>query len=111
MNENDFKRQQQAAVEQMRRMNMRSSKPNTPPVPPFVKLNQPPQKKEPVQSTPEPPEPTKSSAPSFLEGLDLPFLDIFKKDGDVPLILGLLLLLMSEKADKRLLFALIYILL
>lgn len=49
-------------------------------------------------------------AGGFLSGLDLPFLDIFSKDTDVALIIGLLLILMSEKADKKLLFALVYIL-
>ena len=41
----------------------------------------------------------------------LPFLDMLNIDGDLPLIIGLLLILFSEKADKKLLFALIYILL
>ena len=50
------------------------------------------------------------SSGGFLSGLDLPFLDIFSKDTDVALIIGLLLILMSEKADKKLLFALVYIL-
>ena len=47
---------------------------------------------------------------SLLSGLNLPFLDIFKKDSDMTLIIGLLMILISEKADKKLLFALIYIL-
>ena len=41
----------------------------------------------------------------------LTFLDMLNIDGDLPLIIGLLLILFSEKADKKLLFALIYILL
>ena len=48
---------------------------------------------------------------NLLGGLNLPFLENLKTDGDLTLILGILLLLLSEKADKRLLFALIYILL
>ena len=36
--------------------------------------------------------------------------DMFSKDGDIALIIGLLLILMNEKSDKMLLFALIYIL-
>lgn len=47
---------------------------------------------------------------SLLAGLNLPFLDFLKKDSDITLIIGLLLILISEKADKKLLFALIYIL-
>lgn len=43
-------------------------------------------------------------------GFDLPFGDLLK-NGDTALILGLLLILFSENADKRLLFALVYILL
>ena len=41
----------------------------------------------------------------------LPFLDLLGSDSDLPLIIGLLLILFSEKADKKLLFALIYIML
>lgn len=60
----------------------------------------------------KPPPPQKPPAPPKENGLfSLPFLDKLKTDGDFALILGLLLLLLSEKADKRLLFALIYILL
>ena len=95
MNENDFKQRQQTAIEQMRQMNRRSS-------------NVTPQK----EPEPEPPKPpTNKPQNSFLGNLGLPFLDNLKTDGDLTLILGILLLLLSEKADKRLLFALIYILL
>ena len=58
-----------------------------------------------------PPKPSPKNDHSLLGGLNLPFLENFKTDGDLTLIIGLLLLLLSEKADKRLLFALIYILL
>lgn len=44
-------------------------------------------------------------------GLNIPFLDSILKDSDSTLIIGLLLILMSENSDKMLLFALIYILL
>ena len=44
-------------------------------------------------------------------GLDIPILNRLIGDGDLPLVRGLLLLLVNEKADKRLLFALLYILL
>ncbi len=87
MNGQNFSERQRQAVEQMREMNKRSTAP------------------------PNKPEERPKSDNSILGGLSLPFLDNFKKDGDMTLILGILLLLLSEKADKRLLFALIYILL
>lgn len=93
MNGQNFKDQQRRAIEQMKDMNKRSTAPPKP---------------EPEK----PPEPKKTeNNTSLLGGLSLPFLDNLKKDGDLTLILGILLLLLSEKADKRLLFALIYILL
>ncbi len=91
MNNNTFQKQQQEAVQRMREMNARST------------FKEPP-----------PPEKTKEKPKqnnSLLGSLNLPLLDSFKKDGDATLILGILLLLFSEKADKRLLFALMYILL
>ncbi len=42
--------------------------------------------------------------------IDIPFLGSIKKDGDISLILGLLLLLISDKSDKLLLAAFMYIL-
>ena len=133
MNENEFMRQQRAAVERMREMNQRAVPGNTnqpmPPVPPFVKLqnsgsgrggnyqnnnntparqggaNQPQR-----DNTNKNPPQSERKGGSLFEGLNLPFLDMFSKDGDASLIIGLLLILMSEKADKKLLFALIYIL-
>ena len=65
------------------------------------------------KNTPPPkPKPTQAqSQNNILGGLDIPILSRLKTDGDLTLILGLLLLLMNEKADKRLLFALLYILL
>jgi hypothetical protein len=56
-------------------------------------------------------QPQSKQQSNLLGGLNLPFLENLKTDGDLTLILGILLLLLSEKADKRLLFALIYILL
>jgi hypothetical protein len=93
MSEKEFAKQRQEAMEQMREMNSRSKSQNTEPSP-----------------TP-PPKHTKPQSNSFTANLQLPFLDKLLKDSDAALIIGLLLLLMSEKADKRLLFALIYILL
>ncbi|MBO5210809.1 MAG: hypothetical protein J6B80_02640 [Clostridia bacterium] len=59
---------------------------------------------------PQPPTPPKPQNNLPL-GLDIPILNRLKADGDLTLVLGLLLLLLNEKADKRLLFALLYILL
>lgn len=93
MNQNAFQKQREEAVERMREMNARSTFKNTPP------------------PKPQPTEEKHQPNNSLLGSLNLPFLDNLKKDGDMTLILGILLLLFSEKADKRLLFALIYILL
>ena len=43
--------------------------------------------------------------------LNIPFLNNLFKDSDSAIIIGLLLILLSEKSDKMLLFALVYILL
>ncbi len=96
MNGTSFSKQKQDALERMREMNSRSQPAKAPPKP-----------------EPEPPKviPQKTKPNSIFEGLNIPFLDNLTKDGDATLILGILLLLLSEKADKKLLFALIYILL
>ena len=60
-----------------------------------------------MQQTAPPPKPQGNSP----LGRDIPILNRLKTDGDLTLVLGLLLLLLNEKADKRLLFALLYILL
>ena len=126
MEDNEFARQSKEAVEKMREMSSRATGnnrgQNMPPVPPFVRLqgnrqNTPPQKSNtPPTETAVPvnkPEAIKNDNQSsgFLSGLNIPFLDMLSKDTDVSLIIGLLLILMSEKADKKLLFALVYILL
>ncbi len=87
MNGADFKNQQQRAVDQMREMNSRAMS-----APPAVN---------------HPPKPPQNDS---MQGLGLPFGELLK-DKDTALILGLLLILLSENADKRLLFALVYILL
>lgn len=131
MSDNDFMRQQQAAVERMREMSRKAAETPEqpmPPVPPFVRLQNR-QSGAQNQSAPAPkrqdPPPRPQSAPVTEEtnaedfhfparkgGLSsLPFLDMLGSDSDLPLIIGLLLILFSEKADKKLLFALIYILL
>lgn len=104
MSKEEFMRQSEAAVRRMRelnnRANIKSSPHKMPPTPPFVSSTAPEEQK--VKERPK--------NNNLNSGLSLPFLDIFKNDSDMPIILGLLLLLMSEKCDKRLLFALLYIL-
>ena len=90
MNENTFQKQKQDAIRRMKEMNQKSEHEPPPPKPP----EKPPEKSN-----------------SVFGGINLPFLDNLKSDGDATLILGILLLLFSEKADKKLLFALVYILL
>ncbi len=127
MNQNEFLNQQQAAVERMREMNSRSafaqnSQHKMPPVPSFVKVtesrnnsgsipfNQPPQKESPQRNTAPAPQ-NSNIRNSNQNGFNIPFLGNLLSDADSALIIGLLLILMSENADKRLLFALVYILL
>ena len=93
MSPNEFSRQQQEAINRMREMNKKS----TPPPP--DNNRRPPPKPQPKQQN--------SQDGSRLE---LPFGNLFK-DKDTALILGLLLILYGEKADKMLLLALVYILL
>lgn len=108
MSKEEFMRQSEAAVRRMRelnnRANIKSSPHKMPPTPPFVSSTAPEEQKV-KESSKERPKNNNSNS-----GLSLPFLDMFKNDSDMPIILGLLLLLMSEKCDKRLLFALLYIL-
>lgn len=126
MSDNDFMRRQQDAVERMREMSrqaVESSAQPMPPMPPFVRLqnreNQPQSQgsaasQQSVQTGPQAsPASNEDSLPHTRKGglSSLPFLDMLNIDGDLPLIIGLLLILFSEKADKKLLFALIYILL
>ncbi len=122
MTESEFLRQSAAAVERMREMNARShisdnSRHKMPPVPSFVKVND--NRQDSQKQTQNPSSNYQQNtnnqktaqAPSDGGGLNIPFLDNILKDGDSSLILGLLLVLMSENTDKMLLFALIYILL
>lgn len=127
MSDNDFMRRQQDAVERMREMSrqaVESSAQPMPPTPPFVRLqsrgNQAQSqgssasRQEAVQARPQTsPASNEDYLPHTRKGglSSLPFLDMLNIDGDLPLIIGLLLILFSEKADKKLLFALIYILL
>lgn len=88
-NNTDFFIKKQEAVERMRKMSQKS----IPSTPDFVKLKQ-----------------NKTDDSSPYKKLNIPFLNDLKNDKDVSLILGLALLLFSEKSDKFLMFALLYIL-
>lgn len=126
MSDNDFMRRRQDAVERMREMSRKAAESSAqpmPPMPPFVRLqnreNQVQSQgsaasQQSVQAGPQAsPASNEDSLPHTRKGglSSLPFLDMLNIDGDLPLIIGLLLILFSEKADKKLLFALIYILL
>ena len=119
MSDSTFIKQQQDAVEQMREMNARANGGgrNMPPVPPFVRVpgqGAPQSRANPEtekKSAPPPPPAAQESRADTRGGslLDIPFINKLKTDGDISLIAGLLLILLSEKADKKLLFALVYI--
>ena len=93
MSSNEFSRQQQDAINRMREMNKKSTNP-------------------PPDNNRRPPPKPQSKQQNSQDGsrLELPFGNLFK-DKDTALILGLLLILYGEKADKMLLLALVYILL
>lgn len=110
-NENFMLRQQQA-VEKMMEMNRRSIEGNSynmPPSPHFVKL--PKKEAQNTQQNTKVPKDEKKTEGSNMLGVSLPFLEKFKTDRDATLIIGLLLILYSEKSDRFLLLALLYILL
>ena len=87
-----------------------------PPAPPFVKLPERTQNNDTVKSAPKNTEPLPQNKhqsdgiSTFLSGMNLPFLNNLKNDGDTGLVLGLLLILISEKSDRLLMLALLYIL-
>lgn len=130
MTDREFLNAQIAAVERMKEMNSRSRYQNQnphpmPPVPSFVNIpenknqrsdtsfghsvkHNPPKKDTAPNNVEKKVQKPKSATNNGIFGL--PFLDKILKDSDTTLIIGLLLLLMSENADKKLLFALVYIL-
>lgn len=126
MHDRELMEKEQEAIRQMREMNrrsqMNSSGGKMPPSPDFVRLrnnnnstaNKPPVIEEEIRkkqiNNENTPQNSGEKAAGF-NGFGLPFLDSILKDKDSTLIIGLLLLLMSEKSDKILLFALVYILL
>ena len=97
MSPNEFSRQQQDAITRMRELNKKSTNPQN------DNTHRPPSK-------PQPKPPPKQQNTQDGSRLELPFGNLFK-DKDTALILGLLLILYGEKADKMLLLALVYILL
>ncbi len=99
----DFFRQQQAAINRMREMNQKSAYYVSPkPQNKANEVNKPLNVDKPFESP---------SNGGILGGLNIPFLDTFLKEKDATLILGLLLILLSENSDRLLLLALVYILL
>lgn len=129
MEENEFRREQAAAAERMRRMHERSQfKENShkmPPAPDFVRVGakenhavnqgKPPQEADILNGGGAKPQ-TQNKFEVKGGGGHAPsiFGDAFfaekLREPDTALILGLLLLLFSENADRRLLLALLYIL-
>lgn len=93
MSPNEFSRQQQEAIDRMREMNKKSTNPRN----------------NNTRRSPPKSQPKQQNSNEGL-GLELPFGNLFN-DKDTALILGLLLILYGEKADKMLLLALVYILL
>ena len=121
--DDEFIRQQQAAIERMNEMQRRSGLYNgrhsMPPTPDFIKLQRDMRQKEEASERPESLKETlekniekikpNTKRSSNQNTLNLPF-NFLKTDKDITLILGLLLLLFNEKADRKLLLALLYIL-
>lgn len=95
MQNNDFFIQKQKAVERMKEMQRSSAfyDSSEPPMPPFVSRTRGNTQKKPPENS---------------GGGVLPFLH--SGDKDTALLLGVFLLLSSEKADRLLLYALLYIL-
>ena len=87
MNRSEFELRRQNALKEMREIGSKSTNP-------------PPKKKT----------PSTGQNSIFTGNINLPFENLFK-DKETALILGLLLILYGENADKLLLLALVYILL
>lgn len=120
---NEFLQQQQRAVERMREMSAHAApsaqNPHSmPPTPPFIRM---PRNSSaapssaashtPNQNTDTPPAKSEPSAPAPRSAgiADFAFLEKLRTEPDLPLILGLLLLLWNDNADKKLMLALAYI--
>ncbi|MBE6750495.1 MAG: hypothetical protein E7560_04965 [Ruminococcaceae bacterium] len=108
MTNNDFLNQQRTHIEHMKEMNARANakRPNQPHAQACKQNNaQNPLKAENKEKTA-----TLENKSTHNKGLGSSFLEQLNIDGDTALIIGLLLLLISDSNDKMLLFALIYIL-
>lgn len=112
--EQNFFVKQQRAMEQMKEMQRKSSESHhsMPPAPPFVKL---PERKttdreQNKKTHGNQNQNDKNGISDLLGGLNLPFLSDIKNDSDIGLVLGLILILMSEKSDRLLMLSLLYIL-
>lgn len=129
LDNNEFLNEKRQAIERMRELNRRSAFKDTPhkmpPAPSFVKVNnsynshekanfsqvpqrynRPKHEKREIHNTV-----SKENPPLSIFGNGgLPFFKSLKTDGDITLILGLILLLASENSDRSLLLALLYIL-
>ena len=124
MNENDITRKSKQAIEQMREMNKRAnfqhSNNNSTPKNKSDTENNPAKSNSSADFKNTPPtvqnftkkdfNRNKKTADSFFDGMGLSLSNLLPSDADTTLIIGLLLILMNEKTDKILLFALIYIL-
>ena len=124
MNENDITNKSKQAIEQMREMNKRANFQNKNSNSPLKNQSSIQNKNDKINSPNaskiKPPNtqninknftnlPQKNANP-FLGGIGFSLSNLLTSDADATLILGLLLILMSENTDKILLFALIYIL-
>ncbi len=100
----DFLLQQQAAINRMREMNQKSA---------YYVKPKPQNKSDEVNNIPpiSNKHPSNTSNTTVFGALNIPFIDTFLKEKDATLILGLLLILLSENSDRLLLLALVYILL
>ena len=110
MNQQSFNHTKQEAIKRMQEMQAKSMYKKPEKAQQNIPKPTKPPPQQPQQSPPPPQQPQQADGNLF-GGFNLPFLESLKTDSDLTLILGILLLLLSEKADKRLLFALIYILL
>lgn len=106
MDSKEFLHQQRVAVERMREMNARATDKQN--------QNQRNNYRQPINNNRTKSETQNENKGSTVNqkssGLNLPFPNKLTSDSDTTLIIGLLLILMSEKSDKTLLFALMYIL-
>ena len=103
MTQAEFERQRNAAVESMRRMNARRAASTSP-----ASKSKPASNSHCESNIPKPKDEIPKKPSTF--GFEIPFLNSISSDKDTALILGLLLILMGEDCDKKLLFALVYIL-